>query len=142
MLPVFSRRTPLLRSFTLLELMAVVIVIGILASFALPQYAKIKQRSLDEEAKTTLSMIMAAERMYKIENSVFCAPPAACNSIDDINSSLSLSLDEIGVGNWDYRVSSTDTTSYQSCCVQAKSRDGSKYWSLKNSDIDFYPAGC
>jgi prepilin-type N-terminal cleavage/methylation domain-containing protein len=57
--------------FTLVELVVVMIVIGILASVALPMYNKIVERSRLTEAVTSLKVILDAQRRYAFENSVY-----------------------------------------------------------------------
>ena len=57
------------RGFTLLELLMVVIIIGILASIALPQYFNMSERSRATEALTNLDAIRSSEMRYKAEYS-------------------------------------------------------------------------
>ena len=53
------------KAFTLIELLVVVIIIGILAAIALPQYEKAVQRSKSAQAVTMLrSVYQAAEEYY------------------------------------------------------------------------------
>ncbi len=53
------------RGFTLLELMMVVVIIGILATIALPQYFKTAERARTSEALSILSAIRSAEIRYR-----------------------------------------------------------------------------
>jgi type IV pilus assembly protein PilA len=50
--------------FTLLELIIVVIVIGILASIALPRYLQVAEKGRIAEAKATLGALRAAQLRY------------------------------------------------------------------------------
>jgi type IV pilus assembly protein PilE len=50
--------------FTLVELIIVVIVIGILASIALPRYARVTERGRTTEAKIILDLIRCAQIRY------------------------------------------------------------------------------
>ncbi len=55
-------------AFTLIELLVVVLIIGILAAVALPQYTKTVLRSRMAEAMTNIKGLGEAERRYFMEN--------------------------------------------------------------------------
>lgn len=59
------------KSFTLLELLIVVIVIGILVTIALPQYFNVVERGRRAEALSVLGDIRKGEIGYQIEHSVY-----------------------------------------------------------------------
>ena len=56
------------KAFTLIELLVVVLIIGILAAIALPQYEKAVEKSRIAEAFTNMSTIKKAMDMYIMEN--------------------------------------------------------------------------
>jgi len=61
------------RSWSLLELMVVTIIIGVLAGLAVPQYNKMIIKSKLSRAKHAMSMIAQAQRLYESEEHVFTA---------------------------------------------------------------------
>jgi len=58
-------------AFTLLELIIVVIVIGILASLALPRYLIVVEKSRAAEAKSILKDIRMAQARYSVQYGTF-----------------------------------------------------------------------
>ncbi|MDD5355544.1 MAG: prepilin-type N-terminal cleavage/methylation domain-containing protein [Candidatus Omnitrophica bacterium] len=90
------------KAFTLLELIVVVVIIGILAGIMVPSYTRARERAIDKQAKSILSLLRSAERNYKMETGVYYPAGTSTTSLSDINSNLNLDL--VDDGNWDYTV--------------------------------------
>jgi prepilin-type N-terminal cleavage/methylation domain-containing protein len=62
--------------FTLIELLVVVLIIGILAAIAVPQYFKVVEKGKAAEAMTTLDSIRGAQERYLANNGSYCGTAA------------------------------------------------------------------
>jgi prepilin-type N-terminal cleavage/methylation domain-containing protein len=56
------------RGFTLIEIIVVIILIAILASLAIPGYRKLMEKAKITEAKTVLTSIVTAEKIYRADS--------------------------------------------------------------------------
>ena len=65
--------------FTLIELLIVVLIIGILAAVALPQYQKAVERSKAMQAITLLKSVYDAQQVYYLEHGTFATKFADLN---------------------------------------------------------------
>ena len=65
--------------FTLIELLVVVLIIGILASVALPQYEKAVEKSRASEAVINLRALVNAQQLYKMAHG---APAQELDALD------------------------------------------------------------
>lgn len=84
------------RGFTLIELLVVVLIIGILASVALPQYEKVVWKARFAEVYTTANAIEKALEIYVLENGY----PSSETKItpDDLNIDVLANLKEQTTG--------------------------------------------
>ncbi len=61
------------QGFTLIELLVVVLIIGILASIAIPQYFKVVEKSRVAEAMSVISAVKSAEERYMARGGMYTA---------------------------------------------------------------------
>ena len=70
------------RSFTLVELLVVILIIGILAGIALPAFLNQRAKAQDTEAKTALRTAVTAIAVYHMETQSFAATAAQLQAIE------------------------------------------------------------
>ena len=120
-------------SFTLTELLVVIVIIGILVSLSVPMYRKAVLRGHDREAKAMLRLIQAAEKVYRLEVGYYinCSNSTQCNN--------RLDLDLPG-SSWGYQVTDNNVTGF---CAKASS-GGGEYdnWYLNASSEDASQTVC
>ena len=82
------------QGFTLIELLVVVLIIGILASVALPQYQKAVEKSRLSEVQTNVRTIRNIFELYRLQNGGY--PPTGIN-LQDMSAETGV---ELNGGNW------------------------------------------
>lgn len=95
--------------FTLIELLVVVLIIGILASVALPQYNKAVEKSRQTEAWTTMKSIMDAVKVAQMEKGESGIPNWDELSLQFLNEDGNIVNDEnaasyFSTKNWRYSI--------------------------------------
>jgi len=120
------------RSFTLLEILIVIVIVGILAGIGMASYTGVKEKTLGKEAIANLKLIASAEDLRRMETGSYYIS----SNLQNINNNLKLSL---SATNWVYAISGTAAT------FSATARRGACVYTLTDSDADDEPnpnAGC
>jgi len=82
---------------SLIELVIVIIIIGVLAAIAIPNFNRARERALGQEARANTKLIVAAEKIYNMETGSYYYSSDRAN----INTNLKLSLTAT---NWAYSI--------------------------------------
>ena len=100
---VFARRAPAMNraGFTLIELLIVVVIIGILASIAIPKFGSTKERAYLAKMKGDLRNLATAQESYASDNQVYYGG-AVPNPILAYNPSSGtiITITEATAGGW------------------------------------------
>lgn len=80
-----------------MELMVVVIIIGIIAAFAIPNYQKSIERAYERDAIANLTTLHGANQIYRAQNNVYWPQSASSSTYAVINANLGLALIENGM---------------------------------------------
>ncbi len=76
------------KGFTLMELMIVVVIMGIIAAFSIPNYSKAVERSYERDGMVNLMAIYTSQKIYYNNNNTY----AGGKNISELNASLELGL--------------------------------------------------
>ncbi len=113
------------RAFSTMELIAVLVIIGILSAIALPQFRAARENALEREAQSVLKLIQAAEKIYGVEMTHYWA----YSTTTGINSGLKLDIPLNN--NWAYSVDSVTSTNFR-----AKGVRGGKTWCIQRTGVE------
>lgn len=80
------------KGFTLMELMIVVIIIGVIAAFAIPNYNKSVQKAYERDMLAQLISIHAANLLYRSYDGKYWDTGGTDQGLAAINSTLSINI--------------------------------------------------
>ena len=80
------------KGFTLAEILVTVVILGILAGLAAPMYGSMIEGSRSNEAKASLSIILMAEKVYKLNSTGQVYWGAGGTTAAAINTGLNIEL--------------------------------------------------
>lgn len=118
-----------MRGFTLLEVIITIIIIGIVSTFGIAQYIVSWEKALDKEAIANLRLILAAERIYRMETPPYDKYCAATGTAK-VNAKLKLLLPE-KEATWSYRIKTYDNDT-KFCAEARRSRGTVRRWRIKD----------
>jgi len=103
------------KGFTMLEILIVIIIIAILATFAIPQYLKASKRAIASEAVTTIGAIRGGLARYYQEFN------ALTSTLDDLDID---NPNNVNNANFTYTI--PDTSGMDSYKIHAEGNSGSR----------------
>ncbi len=100
--------------FTLIELLIVVVIIGILAAIAIPQFSDTKEQAQVAKMKSDLRNLITAQEAYYVENDTYTA---TLGDLTDFTASqgVTVTINAADANGWD--ATATHGSSDQDCAV-------------------------
>ena len=94
------------RGFTIIELLVVVAIIGLLATFALPRLLKTKERAQVAAMKSDLRNLVTIEESYQAQNLKYTSDPGSDYHVSPRNNAPTIRLTSDG---WTATMTSANT---------------------------------
>lgn len=98
------------KGFTLIELIIVIIIVGILATIAVPQYLKATERAKGGKAKSAMALIAQGEKFYRAEIDTY-----VITGVDANNATLGSYIELAAVDadpDWNYEVGGVSASAF------------------------------
>ena len=97
------------RGFTLIELLIVVVIIGILASIAIPKWANTKQKAYVAQMKSDLKNLATAEEAFYYDSAYYTGSLVSLNNFRS-STGVTLNVVEATAGGWSARAIHSQTS--------------------------------
>ncbi|MFA7537742.1 MAG: type IV pilin protein [Candidatus Cloacimonadaceae bacterium] len=110
--------------FTLIELMIVIVVIGILATLAVPKYMTVTRKAKESEAKMFLSQLHSLQEAYYRENDTYA------KTLEDLGFEQEKLISEGGKARYKVTLSSGDTKTYTAIATSTVDYDADGVYSV------------
>ncbi|MFQ5689643.1 MAG: type IV pilin protein [Gemmatimonadota bacterium] len=110
------------KGFTLIELLIVVVIIGILAAIAIPQFASTKEKAFDAAAKSDLRNMETAQEAYFSDNQAYtdvtvaAGGSASINGTNDFQASTGVAL-AVTAATDGFQATAKHSSSNQTWCI-------------------------
>ena len=97
------------RGFTLIELLIVVVIIGLLATIAIPKVANTKQKAYVAQMKSDLKNLATAQEAFFYDSTYYTSSLASLNNFS-ASTGVTLNVLEATPGGWSARAIHAQTT--------------------------------
>lgn len=115
--------------FTLIELLIVVVIIGVLAAIAIPQFTSTKERAFDAAAQSDIRNMMTAQESYFFANQEYVGSTVEAGKSADLDEdgtadfqaskNVALTVTIYEDDNDGYRITAKHESSQQTWCVNS-----------------------
>ncbi|MBR4355830.1 MAG: prepilin-type N-terminal cleavage/methylation domain-containing protein [Elusimicrobiaceae bacterium] len=117
-----------MKGFTLIELLVVVLIIGVLAAVAMPQYQMVVEKAQASKAISNIRTISAAIERYYMANGTYPEPSSVLEGRTQIGSTLDIELPVLA--GFSYR-------KYKDTYISIKRADSPRFSYSISRDFDY-----
>ena len=126
--------------FTIIELMVVMIIVGVLVSLAMPGFFRTKERAFDKEARITLDLIVAGEKMYRARTGSYYPSSGNVSNEADIENNLQLDL---SFNDWNYAIANVSLgANFNATAARNGQASWNRKWLINASGVSSCASAC